>query len=137
MNSPPSRPTNDTTELAKDRNRQAAERTITSWIGTSLLLIGFGISVKSIYSAVNRSLPQNSLEVNSQLATMISLAAIAFGISILIPVAITHRLEIKSLEREDYLTRPVHHLNQLLVVGSVILFGLVALAAVVLVISQS
>jgi len=102
-----------------------------------LLLMGFGISIEVVDSAVNRSFPNNSLEINSQLAIMISLVAIAFGISILIPVVITHQLEIKSLEREDYLTRPIHHLNQLLVVGSVILFGLVALAAVVLVISQS
>jgi len=137
VNPPASRPTNDVTELAKDRNRQAAERTITSWIEISLLLMGFGISIEAVDSAVNRSFPNNSLEINSQLAIMISLVAIAFGISILIPVVITHQLEIKSLEREDYLTRPIHHLNQLLVVGSVILFGLVALAAVVLVISQS
>jgi len=133
MHTPSTRPTNDTTQLAKERNRQAAERTLTCWIGNSLLLMGFGISTQEIYSAMNQSFPQNSSEINSQFTDMISLGAIAFGIALLIPIAITHRLEIKSLEQDDYLVSHPRLFNLLIVVGSVILFGLVALAAVVLV----
>ena len=136
MNTPSRRPTNDTTELAKERNREAAERTLTSWIENSLLLMGFGISIEEIYSAMNQSFPQNSSEINLQFTDIISLGAIAFGIALLIPVSINHRMEIKSLEQEDYLARPARFFNLLIVVGSVILFGLVALAAVILVISQ-
>jgi putative membrane protein len=133
MHTPSTRPTNDTTQLAKERNRQAAERTLTCWIGNSLLLMGFGISTQEIYSAMNQSFPQNSSEINFQFTDMISLGAIAFGIALLIPIAITHRLEIKSLEQDDYLVSHPRLFNLLIVVGSVILFGLVALAAVVLV----
>jgi len=133
MHTPSTRPTNDTTQLAKERNRQAAERTLTCWIGNSLLLMGFGISTQEIYSAMNQSFPQNSSEINSQFTDMISLGAIAFGIALLIPIAITHRLEIKSLEQDDYLVSHPRLFNLLIVVGSVILFGLVALAAVFLV----
>jgi putative membrane protein len=137
MNPSSRKPTNDTTELAKERNREAAERTLTCWIGNSLLLMGFGISIEEIHSAMNRSFPQNTSEINLQFTDIISLAAIAFGIVMLIPIAINHRMEIKSLEQEDYLARPSRFLNLFIVVGSVILFGMVALAAVILVISQT
>lgn len=35
------KPTGDTNELAKERNRVAAERTLTSWIQNCLILITF------------------------------------------------------------------------------------------------
>jgi uncharacterized membrane protein YidH (DUF202 family) len=38
-----SQPTSTTTELAQQRNRQSAERTLTAWIQNSLKLMGFGI----------------------------------------------------------------------------------------------
>lgn len=136
MNAPVRRPTNDTTELAKERNREAAERTISSWIVSSLLLIGLGISIEEIYTAMNQVFPQNNLATNLQLTNLMSLGAIACGIILLIPITITHRMEIKALEEEHYLTRPVSFLNLLLIVGSVMLFGLITLVAVVLILSR-
>ena len=39
------RPVNLANELAKERNREAAERTLLAWIRTALSLIGFGFGI--------------------------------------------------------------------------------------------
>lgn len=38
-----------TNELAKERNREAADRTLMAWIRTSLALIGFGFAIAQGY----------------------------------------------------------------------------------------
>ena len=42
--------TNTTTELAKTRNRAAAERTTLAWIRTALALISFGFGLDQVIS---------------------------------------------------------------------------------------
>jgi putative membrane protein len=44
---------NLTNELAKARNRDAAERTLMAWIRTSLSLISFGFGLDKIVGAIN------------------------------------------------------------------------------------
>src|SRR5215831_2784291 len=44
MNAPASR-SDVSTELARERNREAAERTLMAWIRTALSLIGFGFGI--------------------------------------------------------------------------------------------
>ncbi len=132
---PSSRPTNDVTELAKERNRQAAERTLASWINVSLLLIGFGVVIEEIPAPLQQFLPQPNISINLQLSYLIGLGTIAYGVVLLIPAAIVHRQAISLLEREDYLVTPVRF-NLAIVISLVILFGLVALVNVLLAISQ-
>ena len=43
---------NIATELAKERNRAAADRTLNSWIRTSLALIGFGFGISKIHASL-------------------------------------------------------------------------------------
>ena len=40
---------NLTNELAKERNREAADRTLMAWVRTSLALIGFGFAISQSY----------------------------------------------------------------------------------------
>jgi len=42
-------------ELAKERSRAAAERTMMAWIRTSLSLISFGFGLDKIVGAINAS----------------------------------------------------------------------------------
>lgn len=125
----PHRATNDTTELAKMRNRQAADRTLASWIQNSLGLIGFGAGFQSILEAVNRSFPQNNLVINQNITYAIGLSAIGLGIFLLIPVLISYSNYIKSLEREEFLNHP-HLFNLKLLTMSITLYGFIALIAV-------
>lgn len=130
MSFTPRRPTNDTTELAKERNREATERTLTSWIQNCLSIIGFGTGFDSILTAVHQSLPERSLAFDLQLTHMIGLTAIGMGIFLLILVIIIYRTEVQSLEREDYFDRPPHFLNLGILVSSITLYGLIAFVAV-------
>ena len=45
--SQPNKLRGSTNELAKERNRAAAERTMTTWIQNCLTLIGFGFAIAS------------------------------------------------------------------------------------------
>lgn len=126
--------TNETTELAKTRNRLAADRTLTSWIQSSLGLIGFGAGFQSIFAAVNRSFPQNNSVINQNITYAISLSAIGFGIFLLIPILIPYRNYIKSLEREELINHQfLNYLdlfNLKLLTMLIILYGLIASIAV-------
>lgn len=114
--------TGTTNELAKERNREAAERTLTTWIQNCLSLIGFGVAFAQIFSAINRSFPQNNLLINIRLTHIIGLNAIAIGIFLLIIAVLTYLAQIKSLQNHNY-QQPRRFYSTL--IGSVILFGLV------------
>lgn len=129
----PPRITNDTTELAKMRNRLAADRTLISWIQTSLGLIGFGAGFQSIFGAVNRSFPQNNSVINQNITYAIGLSAIGLGIFLLIPILIPYREHIRSLEQEEFLNIPPHLFNLRLLTLSIMLYGFIASIAVWLV----
>lgn len=136
MTHPSAKPTNETTELAKERSRQAAERTLTSWINTSLLLIGLGIGTEEIATALQGALPRVAVEIHLALSYALSLGTIAFGIALLVPISIAHQSELRALKQNEHLTPSHGLLYRSLVTGSVILFGLIALTHLVLIISQ-
>ncbi len=129
------RQTNDVTELAKERNHQASERTLTSWINVSLLLIGFGVVIEETPVFSDQGLAFMNVAVNVHLGYILGLGTIASGILLLIPALISHHLEIQSLKRGSYLFKPTR-LNLLIDVSLVILFGLIAMVNVILIISR-
>ncbi|WP_193195952.1 YidH family protein [Nostoc sp. MG11] len=128
--------TNLTNELAKERNRAAAERTLTSWIQNCLSLIGFGIAFDRIFSALHQAFPDNSTVINARWTHIIGLSVIALGIFLLIIAIFIYLVAVQSLKRNDYLYRPIRSYNLMTItVGSIILFGLVSLIAVFIVIA--
>lgn len=127
----PSKPTGTTNELAKERNRAAAERTLTSWIQNSIALIGFGIAFDQIFAALQQSFPQENLTSILKFAQSLGLSLIALGIGLLILAIIQYYIEVKSIEAEDYIAKPNRSLN--LAVGiAILLFGLAASISILL-----
>lgn len=124
------KPTGDTNELAKERTRVAAERTLTSWIQNCLILITFGISFDQIFYAINKSSFKKYLSINIELARIIGLSTIALGIFLLGLAVIQFLIQVNSLKRTDDLYKSVRLINPTIAVISVVLFGVAALFAV-------
>jgi putative membrane protein len=130
MNAAP-KPTGTTNELAKERNRAAAERTLTSWIQNSISLIGFGVAFDQVIAALQQTFPQQNWTMIVTLGQILGLSLITLGISLLILAMVQHHISVKSIERDDYILMPSRSLN--LIVGSaIILFGLATLIKILL-----
>ncbi|MCK8602753.1 YidH family protein [Desulfoferrobacter suflitae] len=87
-------------ELARQRNFEAAERTLLAWIRTSLSLITFGFA---IYKVVQVFGTQRSHHV---FTAIIGLCFILLGIYAVVAATLRHTRELKALERDDYSYRP-------------------------------
>lgn len=125
MNTPQPPATETTNELAKRRNRDAAERTITAWIQNSLTLMGMGIAVDRILMALHKAFPNNDLMISQQVAQKLGLSLIAFSISLLLLAMWQHQIEVRSIEQDNYLFLSSRSLI-LTTTTTVILFGIVA-----------
>ena len=120
------KPTGITNELVKERNRAAAERTLTSWIQNSIMLMGFGVAFDQIIAALQQTFPQKSWITIVTMGQVLGLSLIFLGIGLLILAMIQYHIEVQSIERDDYIVMPSRPLN--LSVGSaIILFGLATL----------
>lgn len=95
----PAVPVNLTNELARQRNRDAAERTLMAWIRTSLALISFGFGLDKIVSAIDR--------VSGEQAPRPGLVAVAVafvltGILAMAGATVQHLRELRRLRRNDF-----------------------------------
>lgn len=90
------------TELAKERNRAAAERTLMAWIRTCLSLISFGFGVDRIVTALQRSLIYDYIEDPLHLTRILGLSFIGIGTCAMILAALEHRQELRHIQHEVY-----------------------------------
>ena len=95
---------NTSTELAKTRNRAAAERTTLAWIRTALALISFGFGLDKIISAIRDAAGDGntSQDVGVQLMSM---GFIGIGIFTLLIAMRQHKRELIRLRSDPYLYR--------------------------------
>lgn len=123
------RPINIQAELAKERNRAAAERTLMAWIRTSLSLISFGFGIDTIVTAIRSLQVVNDLNP-VRFSRVLGLAFIALGTYALIMAAIEHRQELQRIQRQvDYIYMPRRSLG-LTVAILLVLIGIYAFISI-------
>ncbi len=92
---------NPGTELAKERNRAAQERTLMAWIRTSLTLISFGFGIDSIVSILSQELGGaiNTVRVSR----ILGLSFIILGTGAMLAATVDYRTQLKKIQRNDLL----------------------------------
>ena len=115
---------NPNTELAKTRNRAAAERTTLAWIRTALALISFGFGLDKIISAI-RVAGGNIDSGNDVGVQLMSMAFIGVGIFTLLIAMRQHKRELIRLRSDPYLYRDEPSLS-IATATAVLVIGVIA-----------
>ena len=119
---------NLTNELAKQRNRDAAERTLMAWIRTCLSLISFGFGLDKIIAAIDRAMAGGDRQVQWGVQ-LVSAAFVITGILAMAGATIQYRRELRRLQHDDYVYRD----KPQLAAATAVLITLIGLVALVLV----
>ncbi len=116
-----------TDELARERNRAAADRTLMAWIRTALSLIAFGFSIGKIAEYLKKANPDRMLDPIDS-ARIFGEAFIALGIFGLIAAIVQHRRIVKQIKRGEFVY--TEHLPLAMITAIILLligvFGFVA-----------
>jgi putative membrane protein len=92
---------NLTNELAKERNRAAAERTMMAWIRTCLSLISFGFGLDKIIGAINRSRFDGSAHASLSVR-LVAIGFVLIGILAMAAATRQHLRTLKLIRRDDF-----------------------------------
>ena len=98
----PSPAMNLTNELARQRNRDAAERTLMAWIRTCLSLISFGFGLDKIVGAIDRATGTSGPRPG---VIAVAVAFVLTGILAMAAATVQHRHELRRL-RDDFVYVP-------------------------------
>lgn len=107
-----------TDELARRRNRDAAERTLMAWIRTCLSLISFGFGLDKIVGAIDKVSGSSGPRPG---VVAVALAFVITGIVAMAAATVQHLTELKRLQRIDY----VYMQGPRLAAGTAILITLI------------
>lgn len=116
-----------TDHLARQRNRDAAERTLMAWIRTCLSLISFGFGLDKIITAI-RSGVGTSGPLNGWGVRLISLAFVVTGVVAMLAATWQHCRALKRLLREEFTYREEPSIAN----ATALTLSLIGLAAAVL-----
>lgn len=92
---------NTATELTKERNRLAADRTLMAWIRTALSLIGFGFGIGKLYEYL-KSVGIHDTVDPIRSTVIFGSSFIGLGMLALIAAVIQHTRILQQLEAPDY-----------------------------------
>ena len=93
-------PLNISNELAKERNRAAAERTLMAWIRTALSLIGFGFGIGKLSAYMEAAGLHRHDPAHTSL--IFGSSFIVVGILGLLAAIVQHARILKRLSRPDF-----------------------------------
>jgi putative membrane protein len=97
MVDPPS--TTAATELAKERNRAAEERTLMAWIRTCLALISFGFGIERILAVLHQG--SDSGDPPLRLSRLLGLSFVALGTGAMLAATVDHQHQLQRIRRND------------------------------------
>jgi putative membrane protein len=118
-------------ELAKERSRLAADRTLMAWVRTSLALIGFGFGIASFRDILLEGGLLRGSQNYGGATVVFGLGFIGLGIVGLLAATIQHWRILQHLKRDDFSYtgfRPLAFIMAILLM----LMGLFAFLAVLL-----
>ncbi len=117
---------NLTNELAKQRNRDAAERTLMAWIRTCLSLISFGFGLDKIVAAI-KSQGDGAVSHAGLGVRLVSMAFVLTGMVAMASATLQHRRDLRRLNSDAFVYREQRSIATATAV-SLTLIGAVALA---------
>jgi putative membrane protein len=88
-------------ELAKERNREAAERTLMAWIRTALALIGFGFGIGK-FAAYLRDDGLHASHDPAHTSLIFAVSFILLGIFGLLAAIVQHSRVLRRLSQPDF-----------------------------------
>ena len=113
----------ESTELSKNRTREAADRTLMAWIRRSLSFIAFGFGI----AAIAQTLEETALEN----ARILGVSFVAVALFAVVVAMFQYRQELKMIEADDYRYQPSLPLGILSVVA-LCLIGLFAIVGILI-----
>jgi putative membrane protein len=119
---------NLTNELAKQRNRDAAERTLMAWIRTCLSLISFGFGLDKIIAAIDRAATSGDVQAQRGVQ-LVAAGFVLTGILAMVGATIQYRRELRRLHHNDYVYRD----KPQLAAATAVLITLIGVVALLLV----
>ncbi|CCF85494.1 YidH family protein [Nitrolancea hollandica] len=116
------------TELARERTREAADRTLMAWIRTALSLISFGFGIGAAFELLSAALPAK--QINPLHATLVvGISFILLGMLSLLGAIIQYELTLKRLEQPTFTYKAPRALT-LVVAILLLIIGVFSLVAV-------
>ena len=123
--------TAETTQLARERNSEAADRTLMAWIRTCLSLIGFGFGIDVITSGLEHT-PLGEAPNLAMSARIIGLSFITVAVIAIFVAMLQYWQELRMLETgATYRFKPRLPLG-LAVAGAISLIGIFSGMAIVI-----
>ena len=115
-------------ELAKERSRDAAERTLMAWIRTCLSLISFGFGLDKIIAAIDRAAASGDVQAQRGVQ-LVAAGFVLTGVLAMVGATIQYRRELRRLHHNDYVYRD----KPQLAAATAVLITLIGVVALLLV----